>query len=243
MKRIIKGFMGIFLAFVLIFSTATVGVMAATKEVEIEEGLRESMVTNAIQIVQEMASLDETTMEGLLKQNTPFLNSVVDAWKTNQDKLGTLVETRDEEVIFDGTTYTITMLAEFEEHDAQITLLVDSNYTPTTLSLNIQYPLSYVLGQAGVNTAIGIATVFSILILLSGLIYLLKYVNVSPKKKEEIPAIVDQEIMEEVEEELVDDLELVAVITAAIAASQNQSSDSFVVRSIKKANNRKWQKA
>jgi len=35
-----------------------------------------------------------------------------------------------------------------------------------------------------------------------------------------------------VEENLVDDLELVAVITAAIAASENASADGLVVRSI-----------
>ena len=45
------------------------------------------------------------------------------------------------------------------------------------------------------------------------------------------------------EEELADDGELVAVIAAAIAASENTSTDSFVVRSIRKANKRKWQNA
>ena len=45
------------------------------------------------------------------------------------------------------------------------------------------------------------------------------------------------------EEELVDDLELVAVITAAIAASTNSSTDSLVVRSIKRAPGAKWKRA
>ena len=49
--------------------------------------------------------------------------------------------------------------------------------------------------------------------------------------------------VEEEEEDLTDDLELVAVITAAIAASENTSGDGFVVRSIKKANKRNWQRA
>ena len=44
-----------------------------------------------------------------------------------------------------------------------------------------------------------------------------------------------------VEEDLVDDGELVAVIAAAIAASENTSTDSFVVRSIRKSN--KWKRA
>ena len=41
------------------------------------------------------------------------------------------------------------------------------------------------------------------------------------------------------EDEDVDDLELVAVITAAIAASENTSTDGLVVRSIRKVNSRR----
>ena len=45
-------------------------------------------------------------------------------------------------------------------------------------------------------------------------------------------------------EELSDDLELVAVIAAAIAASEGAAStDGFVVRSIKRASTNKWQRA
>ena len=43
----------------------------------------------------------------------------------------------------------------------------------------------------------------------------------------------------EEKEELVDDTELVAVITAAICAATGARSDSFVVRSIKKADRKK----
>ena len=42
--------------------------------------------------------------------------------------------------------------------------------------------------------------------------------------------------------ELADDLELVAVITAAIAASQGTSVDGLVVRSIRRKSN-KWKRA
>ena len=41
-----------------------------------------------------------------------------------------------------------------------------------------------------------------------------------------------------------DDLELVAVITAAVAAAMGTTStDGFVVRSIKRKSNQKWKKA
>ena len=46
------------------------------------------------------------------------------------------------------------------------------------------------------------------------------------------------------EENLTDDLELVAVIAAAIAASEGRTTtDGLVVRSIRKANKNKWQNA
>ena len=40
-----------------------------------------------------------------------------------------------------------------------------------------------------------------------------------------------------------DDTELIAVIAAAIAAAENTTTDSFVVRSIKKVNKTKWRNA
>ena len=40
-----------------------------------------------------------------------------------------------------------------------------------------------------------------------------------------------------------DDLQLIAVITAAIAAAEGTSTDGFVVRSIKRRSNNKWKKA
>ena len=85
--------------------------------------------------------------------------------------------------------------------------------------------------------------VFLVLIFLSFLISVFKFVN-RPEKKTEAPAPAPAaEPVAAVEEDLTDDLELVAVITAAIAASEETSGDGFVVRSIKKVNRSKWQRA
>lgn len=110
------------------------------------------------------------------------------------------------------------------------------------------------LPQAGLNTVIGMGVVFIVLILISLIIGCFKYINMfeqSLKNKKEskkpvaveavdntIAQIVKKE--EEAQEELVDDLELVAVIAAAIAAHTGTSTDGFVVRSIKKSNRKKW---
>ena len=95
--------------------------------------------------------------------------------------------------------------------------------------------------QAGMNTLLGMGTVILVLIFISFIISRFKYIsqlqNKTQKKPEEekIDIPVSQPVSHaEVQEELTDDLELVAVITAAIAAAQGTSTDGFVVRSIKR---------
>ena len=93
--------------------------------------------------------------------------------------------------------------------------------------------------KAVLNTVIGMGTVFIVLIFISFIISLLKYVNNIGAKKEEKPAggvenAISQIVTAEEEFDDTDDLELVAVITAAIAASEGTSSDGLVVRSIKR---------
>ncbi len=109
------------------------------------------------------------------------------------------------------------------------------------------------ISDAGINTLICLAVVFTVLIFISFLISLFKYIPklealfTKKDSKTELSesAVVNTvsqiEVKEEVEEEdLSDDLELVAVITAAIAASAGTSTDGFVVRSIRRSNNSKW---
>lgn len=95
------------------------------------------------------------------------------------------------------------------------------------------------MGKAGLNTLLGMGTVFVMLIVISFIISAFKLIsNVGNKpKKEEVKAVETPAVVEE--EELSDDTELVAVIMAAIKAYEgNGSTDGFVVRSIKKANRR-----
>ena len=111
--------------------------------------------------------------------------------------------------------------------------------------------------HAGMNTLVGLAVVFSVLILIAWIISLFKYTVYLEKfladrkakkaekkrKKQEakngVKTISEESVDKTIEqivqkEELSNDLELVAVIMAAIHAATGQSLDSFVVRSIKK---------
>jgi sodium pump decarboxylase gamma subunit len=111
------------------------------------------------------------------------------------------------------------------------------------------------MAEAGINTIIGITVVFLALLFISFIISLFKYIskfeqmlanrkankNAAPAP---VPAATPAPVAAPVEE--TDDLELIAVITAAIHAYEeaqgNVVEGDLVVRSIRKRNNR-WQNA
>ncbi len=102
---------------------------------------------------------------------------------------------------------------------------------------------------AALNTVIGMGTVFVVLILIIFIISLFRFIpilqdkltrgkaNKADTKQESIDNTIAQIVEKEESTDLSDDLELVAVIAAAIAASEGSAStDGFVVRSIRKTN-------
>lgn len=114
--------------------------------------------------------------------------------------------------------------------------------------------LGEILKKACLNTLLGMGTVFAVLVFISVIISLFAFIpkiqqrftkkkghkkapeNKSVSKKApEAPAVNAQPEM--------DDLELVAVITAAIAASTGVSEDSFIVRSIRRMPADHWTKS
>ena len=110
------------------------------------------------------------------------------------------------------------------------------------------------MAEAAVNTVIGISVVFLALLFISFVISLFKYINkfeqkLADKKAGKAapapqPAPAPAPVVEAAPE--TDDLELIAVITAAIHAYEeaqgNTVTGDLVVRSIKKRNSR-WQNA
>ena len=105
--------------------------------------------------------------------------------------------------------------------------------------------------KAALNTLLGMGTVFCVLILIMAIISAFGIIpkiqkkaadkKAAKAKSTEAPATtpVAAPVVAAVEENLTDDLELVAVIAAAIAASEGAAStDGFVVRSIRRARKR-----
>ncbi|MDE7325302.1 MAG: OadG family protein [Lachnospiraceae bacterium] len=106
------------------------------------------------------------------------------------------------------------------------------------------------------NTVMGIMIVFIVLLLIAWIISLFKYINkfeASQAAKKAAMTVVEEvpvpvETVEAAKEELSDDLELVAVVTAAIHAYEESQgnevpADGLVVRSIRKVGKANWQNA
>lgn len=155
----------------------------------------------------------------------------------------------------DGFTVTATLVTEVR--NVEMVVLYDEDMYITSVSFNPVYTFGENMEKAALNTLLGMGTVFCILVLImliiSSFSLISKFEKAAAKRKENKAAkkaakakgdAVDNtiaQIIEKEETELADDLELVAVISAAIAAYEGSSStDGFVVRSIKKSNKRSW---
>lgn len=102
-------------------------------------------------------------------------------------------------------------------------------------------PKSAIMKRAGLNTVMSMAIVFAVLILIAFVISAFVLISILQNRfaKEQAPIAaapaVNSPTVQPEEEDLTDDLELVAVISAAIAASSGQEDTSgFVVRSIRR---------
>ena len=111
--------------------------------------------------------------------------------------------------------------AEYENKTADIEFTFDEEQQMDSLTINAHYSTAEILKKAGLNTILGMGTVFE------------------PAKA---PAPAPVPVAEPAAEEASDDAELVAVISAAIAAAEGTSADGFVVRSIKRRKSNKWNK-
>ena len=134
-------------------------------------------------------------------------------------------------------------MAEVNDSKITVTFTYDLAKNVTLLSWDVKDSFSANVGKAGMNTLIGLGTVFVVLLFLTFIIGQIHWIPdlLAGKKKEEKEAPVVKAApapapapVEEAPVEETDDLELIAVISAAIAASEQAPADGFVVRSIRR---------
>lgn len=209
------------------------------------KSLFENYVTNGISQIGECTS-DELQYIGEMNSSSTdmfenFAKAVGDdpcgAFKSyDADKISV---TDNEDGTIDATT-----MVHFKNKDLKMIMHISLFDTlgPQATSIEFGQPDAEgaTMADAAVNTLMGMGTVFAVLIFISLLISCFKIIpkitEAKAKKKSTETVLEDKNTQETVptEENLTDDTELIAVIAAAIAASENTSTDSFVVRSIRR---------
>ena len=246
MKQTLKKFMSIALMMICVFVFTACG--AAKEEEKIDETLSMNMTTTAEGLADAIVNLSDEEIASYKESGDSFTENAMEAWESNKDDLGEYkgMGTSVVDEITDG--YSVTIPAEFSIRKAEFVFTFDDQGTPTGMAVNPEYTMGEKMEQALMNTLMGVGIVFVMLVFLSLLISLFKYV---PKLEE---AFTKKGKVEEPKAEkkaapaapapavvpATDDQELIAVIAAAIAAAEGTSTDSFVVRSIKKINRKKW---
>lgn len=184
-------------------------------------------------------------------------------WAELKERLGELQSQKEPSFKFDGKEEIATTVIEATFENAKITYTLkeklvrsgDGQYRFSLEETNVNEveSQSQIMGKALLNTLMGMGTVFCVLVLISLVISSFGLIAKSQAKKQEKQKAVEQAnapvqigvLPPAPEENLVDDLELVAVITAAIMASMGDEApaEGLVVRSIRKRNASSWKNA
>ena len=179
--------------------------------------------------------------------------TAVESFDTALDTIGGIVEIGDATAKIDDDQIVVEVEVKGEKKNAKAEIIF-SNVMFMRLesaSLNPVSTTGELMGKAALNTLIGMGTVFVVLILISLIISLFGFIPqlqaASAKRKERkkaekatgektgIDNAVAQITAQEEVADAADDLELAAVIAAAIAAYEGSAStDGFVVRSIRR---------
>ncbi|MDE7414732.1 MAG: OadG family protein [Lachnospiraceae bacterium] len=178
------------------------------------------------------------------------VNGALTSFQTGIDSMVSITEYGTPTSVVDGDTIVVTVPVKGENGNGSVELIFtnDIYLQMTSCTLNLDQTKGQLMIKAALNTLLGMGTVFVVLILISLIISAFGFIpkiqaSFAPKKAE-IEPVADPEpaapVVEEEEEDLSDDMELVAVIAAAVAAYEGSSVEGFQVRSIKRANTKNW---
>lgn len=205
--------------------------------------------------LEQLSAMTDEQLMDLIEGTDASAASIAAGWNGVKEELGVFTGMEEQEIIEDGNIITIKSVANYDAVPANtkvnVEYVYDTKKNNVSLDWDIKYPMSKLIAEAGLNTLLGLGTVFIVLVFLSFVIgnihWIPDIVEGMKKKKEPAPAAPavsapapEAPAAAVEEEELVGDEELVAVIAAAIAAYDQVPADGFMVRSIKKAGRRKW---
>jgi len=183
-------------------------------------------------------------MEQNLSIDGYVMRTAIESFHSAKDAMGNPTEVAGVTSRIDDDTIIVEVSVSGEKKDAVAEIIFSNDWflEVESASLNPVSTMGELMERAALNTVIGMGTVFAVLILIS---FIISAFSLIPKmqakfaKKKEVPAAVVEEktqaaVQEEVTDEA-DDLELAAVIAAAVAAYEGSAStDGFIVRSIRR---------
>lgn len=188
-------------------------------------------------------SLNQMYLQGVTENDVEdaIAAASLKSWIAAQEEMGDYVGVLETSADISADEAVISIVVDGTSHDATVEIVVDKDLNLTSVTTTVIKTLGEMMINAALNTLIGMGTVFVVLILISLLISLFgiipKIQAAMSKKKENVQEkAVDNAVAQIIEnEEQSDNLELVAVIAAAIAASEGAAStDGYVVRSIRR---------
>ena len=100
-----------------------------------------------------------------MSSGNDFTISAMQSWQTSKDELGAKKDSNGETTVtFKDDQYTVTVPLKFEKAEANFVYVFDSQGTPISMTVDVQYGMGKTLQRAGLNTLMGIGTVFVMLV-------------------------------------------------------------------------------
>lgn len=176
---------------------------------------------------------------------------VLESWKAGVKECGSYTGHGDYSFKVTNGKVEVSTDATFEKRNAVISFMFDSEGTLESMDVSANMETGEILEKAGLNTVLGMGTVFTVLILIAFIISLFKFIpaiqaafSKKPKETEEVktaaaPVVTAAPAVNAA----ADDSEIMAVIAAAVAAAEADSDGStggFIVRSIRRRPSNKW---
>lgn len=223
-----------------------------TEGTPVDDAMAQSLKLSAAQTLG--ASMDQLIVQKAMTESQGDLQSAdlysaqIDIRHELGDIKGIDMDSASVVLLADGS-YTVTMPVTYTEGTVQyvlnlniLTQEIKAEFTELASGEEEGRTVGQLLETATVYAAIGLGTVFTVLVFISLLIACFKFIHrweTGKDSKKETPAAVPvpvpvRETAPAAGLDLSGDAELVAVITAAIAAYEGTSSNGLVVRSIRR---------
>ena len=242
-KRIITAL----LVIVCILSLAACGASetpAGPVELELTQEQRQQWYDSASQFVLAMNEAIETG-QAQAQMDDPVYGPAFSGWENALRDIGEVQGVEGKSCYFTKNDGIVTVTVKGSRHDADVVFTMESAdqaYIVTAITTNVEYSMDEQVGQAGMNTLLGMGTTFAILILLALVITAFgaimnrasRRADKSAKKETSPkPVQVPETVNAPVEKSAADTApggdELIAVLAAAVAAAESNGELTAVI--------------